>query len=272
MNNLNNVSGYLERKSLLYRTGVEYGGYTINHVQGCAHGCKYPCYAFLMAKRFGRVKSYDDWIKPKLVSNTMDILKAEIPKYRGKVSSVHLCFTTDPFMYGFKEICDCSLEIIKLLNNEGISCTVLTKGLLPLELITCSKANQYGVTLISMNEKFREKMEPGAAPYHDRINRLKVLHDAGCQTWVSIEPYPTPNILTQNYDEILNEVSFVDKIIFGRMHYNSMITKYKDYKNFYNDLSIQTIKFCRMNNIRYHIKKGTLTCKCHELDYQFTSL
>ena len=39
---------------MLYKTGVEYGDYTINHVQGCAHGCKFPCYAMMMAKRFGK--------------------------------------------------------------------------------------------------------------------------------------------------------------------------------------------------------------------------
>ena len=36
----------ITRKSMLYKTGVEYGDYTINHVLGCSHGCKYPCYAF----------------------------------------------------------------------------------------------------------------------------------------------------------------------------------------------------------------------------------
>ena len=30
------VSGYIERKSMLYRTKVEYGDYTMNHVMGCA--------------------------------------------------------------------------------------------------------------------------------------------------------------------------------------------------------------------------------------------
>ena len=47
------VKGYIKRKTMLYQTGVEYGDYTMNHVQGCSHGCKYPCYAFLMKKRFG---------------------------------------------------------------------------------------------------------------------------------------------------------------------------------------------------------------------------
>ena len=42
----------IKRKTLLYKTGVEYGDYTINHIQGCSHGCKYPCYAMMMAKRF----------------------------------------------------------------------------------------------------------------------------------------------------------------------------------------------------------------------------
>lgn len=33
---------------MLYKTGVEYGDYTMNHVQGCAHGCLYPCYAYML--------------------------------------------------------------------------------------------------------------------------------------------------------------------------------------------------------------------------------
>jgi len=269
---LKNVDGYIQRKSLLYKTGVEYGDYTINHVQGCAHGCKYPCYAYLMAKRFGRVKNYDEWRKPLLVDNSIDLLKKEIPRFKGKIKSVHLCFTTDPFMYGYDDICNASLSIIRMLNDEGISCTALTKGLLPLELKSMSMKNQYGITLISLNESFREKIEPGASPYKLRIKRLHKLHDLGCKTWVSIEPYPTPNIIEQNFSDILNAISFTDKIIFGRTHYNSNITKYKGYKEFYNSLSIQTIEFCEKNNIDYHIKKGTLTTKYVSLKQQFNTL
>jgi DNA repair photolyase len=69
------------RKSLLYKTGVEYGDYTANHIEGCAHGCKYPCYAMLMARRFGRAASYEDWTQPKLVSNALDLLDRELPRF-----------------------------------------------------------------------------------------------------------------------------------------------------------------------------------------------
>ena len=97
---------YIERKSLLYKTGVEYGDYTINHVQGCSHGCTFPCYAMMMAKRFGKIKTYEDWCEPKLVANALEILEKEIPKYKDDIKSVQLCFATDPFMCGYDEVKD----------------------------------------------------------------------------------------------------------------------------------------------------------------------
>ncbi len=93
----------IKRVSMLYKTGVEYGDYTINHALGCSHGCKYPCYAFLMAKRFGRVKSYEEWIQPKIAINALEILEKEIPKLKARIKSVQLCFTTDPFMLGYEK-------------------------------------------------------------------------------------------------------------------------------------------------------------------------
>ena len=249
----------MERKSLLYKTGVEYGDYTINHVQGCSHGCKYPCYASMLAKRFGTVKTYEEWTCPVIVSNTMKLLNKELPKLKDKIKSVHLCFTTDPFMYGYDDICNLSIDVIKLINSYNLPCTALTKGVLPIELADLSKDNSYGITLISLNEEFRKKMEPGSAPYLDRINSLKKLHDKGCKTWVSIEPYPTPNIIDQDFEEILNSISFVDKIIFGRLHYNKLVSQYKGYKEYYNNLANQVIKFCEERNIEYHIKEKTIT-------------
>ena len=132
------VEGCIQRKSMLYKTGVEYGDYTLNFVQGCAHGCRYPCYAFLMKKRFGQVKTYEDWLKPYLVSNTLEILDKEIPRLKDKIMSVQLCFTTDPFMVGYPEIEKMSLDVIKKLNAAGIKCTVLTKGILPVSLAASS--------------------------------------------------------------------------------------------------------------------------------------
>ena len=249
----------LFRKSLIYKTGVEYGDYTLNHVLGCSHGCNYPCYAYQMAKRFGKVKSYDEWIKPKIVANTLEVLEKEIPKFEGKISVLNLRFSTDPFMMNQDKIIELSMEILKRLNAHDIVCSVLTKGLLPIELEKLNKKNQYGITVITLDDDFRKKMEPGASQINERINSLRALHEKGCKTWVSIEPYPTPNFIKQNLKEILEGVNFTDKIIFGRMHYNKQVSMYKEYKQFYNQCAEEVISFCNERNIEYHIKKGTFT-------------
>ncbi len=253
------VKGYIERKSMLYMTGVEYGDYTMNHVLGCAHGCNYPCYAYLLKKRFGQIKSYEQWIEPYLVSNTLELLDQEIPKLKNKIKSVQLCFTTDPFMLGYDDICDMSMKAIKKLNAAGIKCVVLTKGILPFELANYSRENEYGITLVSLDEEYREMMEPGAASYSERLAALRKLHDAGCRTWVSMEPYPTPNIKEQDLDSILEAIAFTDKIIFGRTNYSKKVTAYAGQKQFYNEKARRVIEFCVEHGIDYHIKSKTIT-------------
>lgn len=256
---MKSVKGYIQRKTMLYETGVEYGDYTMNHIQGCAHGCKFPCYAFMMKKRFGVVPTYEEWLEPYLVSNTLQLLDKEIPRLKDKIESVQLCFSTDPFMYEYDEVAQMSIAAIRKLNAAGIKCTVLTKGILPIELAELSPDNEYGITLISLDEAYREKMEPYAAPYNERLAAMKALHDRGCKTWVSIEPYPTPNLIQQDLQELLEALAFTDRIIFGRTNYSKEVSEYAQHKQFYNNCAQQVIKFCEDKGIAYHIKNKTIT-------------
>lgn len=259
--------GALERKSLLYKTKVEYGNWTINHIVGCMHGCKFPCYAMMMAKKFGWIKDYNDWRKPKIVTNALELLEKEIPKYKKQIDFVHLSFMSDPFMYDsvkrtlIPEIKDLTLNIIKRLNKEDIRVTILTKGFYPDEILYNNflKDNEYGITLVSLNNKFKKKFEPFSSPYEKRIDSLRKLHDAGLKTWVSIEPYPTPNLdrTAVNIENILEKIKFVDKIIFGKLNYNVNSSKFYNNKSFYSEISKRVIDFCEKNRIKYHIKFGT---------------
>lgn len=86
----------------------------------------------MLAKRFGTVKTYEEWINPVIVSNTIELLNKELPKLKDKIKSVHLCFTADP--YGYEDIGNLSIEVIKLINSYNLPCTALTKGVLPIEL------------------------------------------------------------------------------------------------------------------------------------------
>ncbi|MCG2718031.1 MAG: radical SAM protein [Nanoarchaeota archaeon] len=249
-----------ERKSLLYKSEVEYADFCLNHVEGCSHGCKFPCYAMQMAKRFGRVKTYSEWIKPKLVSNALELLDKEIPKYRNQINFVHLCFMTDPFMYKYDEVGNMSLNILEKLNKNNIRCTVLTKGVYPKELGNKERyesKNEYGITIVSLNDAFKRKFEPYSAPYSERIKSLEYLHKNGLNTWVSMEPYPTPNLVEQDLLKILKRVSFVDKIVFGKLNYNVKTNLFKNNKEFYNDCANTVIDFCEERGIEYHIKYGT---------------
>lgn len=252
------------RKTLLYKSGVEYADYSLNHVEGCSHGCLYPCYAMMMKKRCGIIKGYQDWIKPKIVANALELLNKEIPKYKHKIKFVHLCFSTDPFMYKQPEVIKLTLKIIARLHQDNIRCTVLTKGPYPKALLNKEKyggENEYGITLVSLDKNFKSKFEPFSLEPLKRIKKLKILHDAGLKTWVSMEPYPTPNLAQQNLQKLLNKISFVDKIIFGKLNYSTQSYQFKDNKNYYDNCAEVVSEFCQERGIDCHIKFGTRTKK-----------
>jgi len=250
----------INRKSLLYKSDVEYADFCLNHVEGCSHGCKFPCYAMNLAKRFGRIKTYDDWIKPSIVENSLELLEKEIPKYKDKIKFVQLCFMTDPFMYRKKEIEVMTLQIMKKLCDNGIKFTVLTKGIFPVSKINKDEYgynNEFGITLVSLDNTFKKNFEPKTAPYNKRISALRQLHDKGFNTWVSMEPYPTPNLVEQNLIKILDRISFVDKIIFGKLNYNVQSSRFEGNEEFYEKCANIVIKYCEKHRLDYHIKYGT---------------
>jgi len=265
----------IPRRTLLYKTKVEYGDWTINHIIGCKHGCKFPCYAMRMAQKFGWVKDYKDWRKPRIARNALEILEKEIPKYKNEINFVHLCFMSDPFMYDYEtdelvpEVKELTLKIIERLNKERIKVTTLTKGFYPDEILDRNKflsSNEYGITLVSLSEEFKKQFEPFSAPYEKRIKSLEKLAKAGLKTWVSMEPYPTPDLdeTSVNVEMILERIKFVKKIIFGKLNYRRLSDfdprYYKLWKNnteFYEEIAKKVINFCKKHNIKYHIKFGT---------------
>lgn len=239
----------IERKTLLNRSGL--GFWCINHVQGCAHGCSYPCHAFMLARRHGRVHDIAEWRRPKLVGNALQLLDKELRRRRA-VDCVHMSLTTDPFMVGAPEVAALSLLVIERINRSCISCRILTKGILPPELANphrFSRDNIYGISLVSLDDGFRKLWEPGAAPYGDRIAAARTLHDRGCRTLVHIEPYPTPNVIVQDIRALLEEVAFVDHVFFGGWNYNSTVSDYAGRDAFYREQARIVRAFCRERGI-----------------------
>ncbi len=75
----------ITRKTMLYKSGL--GFFCVNHVQGCSHGCLYPCYAYMMAHTYGRAKTYAEWRKPKLVANAVELLTKELERQKKSPNS-----------------------------------------------------------------------------------------------------------------------------------------------------------------------------------------
>lgn len=240
----------VRRKSLLYKSGL--GFWCLNHVQGCAHGCRYPCYAYRMAKHYGRAKDEADWRRPWLVENAVELLERELTRKRDRIDVVHLCLTTDPFMVGYPEVTSLSLAIIERLNAHGVRASVLTKGVLPAELADArfDRGNTLGISLVSLDEGFRKRFEPGAAPYRERIAGLERLHEAGCRTLVHIEPYPTPDIARQEIGPLLEAVAFVDELYFGGWNYSPLAGASVQRDRFYREQARTVRVFCHQHHIR----------------------
>lgn len=243
----------IRRKSLLYRSGI--GFWCLNHVQGCAHGCRYPCYASLLARRYGRARDEADWRRPRLVENAPELLERELQRKRERLDTVHLCLTTDPFMTGYPEVSALSLSLIERLNAHGVRASVLTKGVLPAALAEprFDRRNTLGISLVCLDEGFRRRFEPGASPYRDRIAALERLHASGCRTLVHIEPYPTPDILQQEIGPLLEAVAFVDELYFSGWNYSPLPGQPANRRAFYRQQARAVRAFCDHHHIRARI-------------------
>ncbi|MCX6083597.1 MAG: radical SAM protein [Caldiserica bacterium] len=240
------------RKSLLYCTSIGgAGAYAATYVVGCSHGCRFPCYAFLMMQRFGKVASYEEWCRPRLVANALQLAQKELPRLRDKARYVHLSFATDAFMYQHLEVTALTLQLMRLINSYDIPVHTLTKGVIPDEALQLSHQNHFGITLVSVDENFRTRYEPGTAPYPERIAGLHRAHDLGFHCFVNIEPYPPPNMWQQDVVRVLEAVDFVDEIRLGQLNHNDTVKQYPGWRAFYHRTGVTTCDWCAAHGIWY---------------------
>jgi len=255
----------IKRKTLLYKSNVEFEDYALNHVEGCTHNCKYPCYARLMKK-----KTEKEWIDIAIVENAIKLLDEEIKSLKDKIKQVHLCFSTDLFMYKQPEVINLSLQIIKKLSDNNIKVKTLTKGEIPSDKIVeiensrllkveddlfatreDNVINEYGITITSLNENYRVRYEPDTAPFELRIRSLKELSDNKLYTYVYCEPFSPAMTSIVEFKKLLNEIKFIKKIYFGSWQYNEKFSNKSTYKEYINYL----VDFCKDNNIEVKLKK-----------------
>ena len=174
----------------------EYSYWGCNLVVGCSNGCEY-CYC-----KKGILKGVMGMDKPQLKKCLVDEITAfEIFKREGLINKTELqkhglffSFTTDPMLPEFEGL---TWSCIMFCNENKIPVKILTKlaGWVEDTLYWLDRSNSdnadrewrkliaFGFTLTGHDE-----LEKGASTNAERIEGMRLLHEAGFPTFTSIEP------------------------------------------------------------------------------------
>lgn len=218
--------------------------YACNVAWGCTNACAYCYVPKLTHQKSSSVIRY-----PK--SPPVDLVRRQLEKMplNQRPKGVFISFCTDPYLPKNK---DATENLILFLLDEGI------------EVATCSKidASEYyvrhGMTIVSLDSQFHDQFEPNASTPRFRLETLELCKGRWREyVWVSMEPYPPSVIYRQNLRLMLEELKFVDLIVFGKWNYDKRANTEEARKDYKDDVEILT-DFCKSNSIRLHVKSDTM--------------
>jgi len=157
--------------------------YALNPYRGCEHACIY-CYA----------PSVIRWDKGKwgeIVEEKVNLPRVLSKELRVKKKGVvGLSTVTDPYQPVEKKY-EITRRCLELLLMHDCPVCIQTKSSLVLrdmDLLKRFSNIEVGVTLTTLDEGVREKLEPGASSVAQRLNALSELSENGISTWVFIGP------------------------------------------------------------------------------------
>jgi len=220
--------------------------YACNVAYGCSNACLY-CYVprFTRRKRCNEAARLPKKPPAELVRHQLE------HQWRFHWTSklgVFLCFLTDPFLPRIKESTE---RLIEYLIDQGVTVATLSK------LDTSYFSVRHGMTVISLDREFQETWEPNALPINRRIAGLEYYKGMKEFVWVSMEPYPPSAIYKQDLEALLEELKFVDLIVFGKWNYDKRAGTEQARIEYAENVQVLT-DFCKSNNIRLHVKSDTL--------------
>jgi len=212
-----------------------------NVAYGCRNACEY-CYIRFIEKGQMRL--------PK--TSPEDLVERQLSKGL-KPEGVFLSFDTDLFL---KENRQEAEVLIGLLGGLNVKVATLSKINVTSHPFWKQRIRS-GMTIVSVDEDFRKKFEPNAAAISERIKLLQEVSNYGGYIWISMEPYPPPAVWQQDLRKVLEAISFVDFLIFGKLNYDRR-AQTEEARQFYSTAVEQFVDFCRSHKIRHHVKAGTM--------------
>jgi len=239
------------RRHILSLSKVEYMDYNCNYCEGCQHGCVY-CWS----RRVKRI-TYRDWINPCLVPNTLELLERDIELLKPS-GEIYVCESTDPYQPVARGL---TRKVIRMLMDYNLNFSILTKSAAvknDLNLLRDYSKCRLGFTIVTLTDSVRRSVEPFASPIQAREEILKLAHDMGIRTWVSVEPILPSLVLTDPLLIISTLMDYVDWFVFGRLNYLKGVRYngvfWRATNEYYAKLMKKIIDFCDAHGIKYHVK------------------
>ena len=197
----------------------EYADLALNLYIGCNHSCKYcfvPGVCKMNREDFNTLVASKKDIIERLKRDLRLIEKnEEFPKV-----PVLMSFTSDPYQFLEEEL-KLTRTAIKLLNSFDFPARILTKGnklvQRDFDVLSDFKKNEFGITLVMLNEDLQKEWEPFAASPKQRIENLRRAKKRNIKTWLSLEPIID---LQEALDVIDNTYEFTDFYGVGKLNYN----------------------------------------------------
>jgi DNA repair photolyase len=200
-------------KSIIAKSNLPNTEYVINPYVGCMHSCIY-CYARFMKRFTGHNEPWGKFIDVKI--NAPELIPENTTKYRGK--TIYMSSVTDPYNPLEKKYRLTRSILEKLIFLQPDLCIQTKSDLIlrDIDLLVQFESCQAGLCITTMDDSLRREIEPYASPVQKRIGALKMLKEAGIETYVFIGPILP--FFTDWQEIILRTRSFTDLYMFENLN------------------------------------------------------
>lgn len=210
----------------------EYGDYAINIYTGCPHRCYY-CFAPNVLHKDR--EQFHSIVEPR--SNIVEETRKQIEREDIKGKLIHLCFTCDPYPYGYDSTT--TREVIKVIKASGNNVQILTKGDGSRDFDLLGPEDWYGITLDGIGNG-RNLL------WKARVDALAEAHSLGIKTWVSFEPVTDEREFFINLHLV---APIVDKVKIGKLNYYKSDIEWADFGR-------RAETLCQQLGLDYYIKES----------------
>lgn len=233
----------------------------LNLYRGCSHGCWYCYNVQFLKEKNSSYRSYIERYDKLMEKATTENIEHDLMLLEENRIKMPIVISNwgDPYDMGrrpkglsqyFSEdelkanpnLDSYVRKVLKIFQKYNHHFMILTKGgtKAVADFDLYGPNDWFGVTLTCDNDPDSLKNEPGAALSSDRIAALKVAHDRGIHTWVSLEPVLDPD-QTLNLIERTHE--FVDQFRVGKLNHFPERERLIDWPKFRGDAEARLLVF-----------------------------